>query len=211
MRCGPGFLRLSFNKKNPASIAWARQQADVLIKGISDESRAAIRKVIGDSLEQGIPPVRAASLIRRSVGMTERDAGAMMKLRGMIVKNPGKTIAMGKFKVRVPAGGLSADQLDATLSRYANRAIHRRALSIARTATLRSSNEGQRFLWGQAVEKGLMSGKEERVWINTDDRKTCPICTGLDGKKAKLNGTFPGGYVSPPAHTGCRCATGLSY
>lgn len=50
-------------------------------------------------------------------------------------------------------------------------------------------------------------GDEEylRRWDAAADMRTCPICTGLDGKVTTLDGTFPGGYLSPPAHACCRC------
>lgn len=50
-------------------------------------------------------------------------------------------------------------------------------------------------------------GDEEylRRWDAAADARVCPTCAGLDGKVATIDGTFPGGYSSPPAHSCCRC------
>lgn len=43
------------------------------------------------------------------------------------------------------------------------------------------------------------------VWKTSLDERVCPICGDLNNKEAKIGGTFPGGYESPPAHVSCRC------
>lgn len=57
------------------------------------------------------------------------------------------------------------------------------------------------------ADENRPDGDEEylRRWDAAADPRTCPICTGLDGKVTTLDGTFPGGYTSPPAHSCCRC------
>lgn len=47
--------------------------------------------------------------------------------------------------------------------------------------------------------------KIQRIWNGTADRRTCPICRGLDGKVAAVGKPFEGGYEYPPAHPNCRC------
>lgn len=50
-------------------------------------------------------------------------------------------------------------------------------------------------------------GDEEylRRWDAAADARVCSTCNSLDGKVTTLDGTFPGGYSSPPAHSLCRC------
>lgn len=80
--------------------------------------------------------------------------------------------------------------------------------------TMTAASEGQRQAWDQAIEKGLLTGDEQRVWIVTPDDKLCPICEGLEDKKADLGGTYTGDdgneYGGPPAHVACRCTEGLT-
>jgi hypothetical protein len=76
-----------------------------------------------------------------------------------------------------------------------------RADMIARTESMRASNEGQRQSWDQAVEKGLLSGDERREWIATNDSTVCDDCDALDGETADLDGEYPGdGGDGPPLH-----------
>lgn len=88
-----------------------------------------------------------------------------------------------------------------------------RARLIARTEVMTAANEGQRQAWDQAVDAGLLTGREQQVWIVTPDDKLCPICEPLDGKTAPLGGEFEtseGNIDGPPAHPNCRCTTGIA-
>jgi SPP1 gp7 family putative phage head morphogenesis protein len=89
-----------------------------------------------------------------------------------------------------------------------------RAETIARTETMRASNQGQQELWAQAEDAGLLTGKEEQEWIVTPDDRLCPICEPMDGVTAPMGGSFrlnTGEVVDgPPAHPNCRCTIALS-
>lgn len=87
-----------------------------------------------------------------------------------------------------------------------------RAETIARTETMRASNEGQNAAWEQAQDAGLLTGDEVRVWITTPDDRLCPICEPLDGERAAFGDTFEvdgDDLEGPPAHPNCRCVLGL--
>lgn len=84
-----------------------------------------------------------------------------------------------------------------------------RADLIARHETMLAAGEGQRLAWGQAEDQGLLSGRERREWIITEDERVCPICAQLAGAIAPLNGVYPGGIDGPPAHVQCRCTEGI--
>lgn len=79
--------------------------------------------------------------------------------------------------------------------------------------TLSASNAGQRELWMQASEKGLLPSDQEREWILTPDGRLCPNCERMDGARVKLNEPWqtPAGPVMIPQqiHPTCRCAQGL--
>lgn len=85
-----------------------------------------------------------------------------------------------------------------------------RADVIARTEVMKASNEGQRQAWGQAVEKGLLTGNEKATWIATPVN-ACPECEELDGSVRDLDGEYPEpGGEGPPLHPNCRCTEGLA-
>src|SRR5204863_36491 len=85
-----------------------------------------------------------------------------------------------------------------------------RATLIARTETMIAANAGQRLGWDQAVDEGLLTGREKRQWIATDDGELCDECDALDGKTTTLDGEYPDpGGDGPPLHPNCRCTEGI--
>ncbi len=87
-----------------------------------------------------------------------------------------------------------------------------RAETIARTETMRASNEGQQQAWNQAVDAGVLTGAEQKVWIVTPDDRLCPICEGMEDVTILMDEDFDvdGERVStPPGHPRCRCTIGL--
>lgn len=85
-----------------------------------------------------------------------------------------------------------------------------RAERIARTETMRASNEGLLESWRQALDEELIEGDLKKEWITTPDDRLCPVCEPLDGEQVGVDETFSVGVVTPPAHPNCRCTMGLS-
>lgn len=85
-----------------------------------------------------------------------------------------------------------------------------RAEVIARTETMRAVHEGQRQLWDQAVDKGLLPEDYKRTWITTPDDRLCPVCEPLDGEVASAEGLYADIFDGPPAHPNCRCTEGIA-
>jgi SPP1 gp7 family putative phage head morphogenesis protein len=87
-----------------------------------------------------------------------------------------------------------------------------RADVIARTESMKAANEGQRQLWEQAQDKGLLGKNAQQEWIVGDDEKLCPICQDMDGVQVGLDEDFnvDGEDIDgPPAHPNCRCTVAL--
>ncbi|MCR4301808.1 MAG: phage minor head protein [Sulfuricaulis sp.] len=83
-----------------------------------------------------------------------------------------------------------------------------RARLIARSEAMLAANEGQRQLWDQAQEKGLLDDTAIVAWIATSG--ACEQCTELDGKTRTLNGEYPlNGGAGPTLHPNCRCTEGI--
>lgn len=203
-------LTFRFDRTNPSAVLWVEQHAAELVTEVTDGTRKAIRRIITRAFVEGIPPREAAEMLRKVVGLHSRDEEAIEALRKRILDNPGGKVFAGKRPIRVPEKGMTKAKLRQTLSKYADRLRNRRALLIARTETIRGSNEGQNQLWNQAIERGQLPRNTKRVWIATGDERTCPICSELDGKVAPISGSFENRFSSPPAHPGCRCTTGLT-
>jgi SPP1 gp7 family putative phage head morphogenesis protein len=73
--------------------------------------------------------------------------------------------------------------------------------------TIRAANSGQREIWRQAREQGLIPDEQQRQWIASGDANTCPICAALDGTTVGVDEEFDEG--DPPIHPQCRCTTTL--
>lgn len=85
-----------------------------------------------------------------------------------------------------------------------------RADLIADTETMDAANSGQREAWDQAVDEGLLTGDEQRVWITTDDDALCDDCDSMDGETADMDGEYSNGAGDgPPLHPLCRCTEGI--
>lgn len=191
MSCGQGTLWFGFDQTNPQAIQWARLRSAQLVTAISDDARAAIRRLVGEAFESGIPPRELAGLIRNTIGLTERDALAVMNRQ-----------------LKLMAQGMSPERAAALAKKYADQLHRARALMIARTETMAASNEGQQELWRQAVDAKQLSKSMRKQWIATGDERTCPTCGPLDGTTVPVLEDFPLG--NPPAHPLCRCTIGLS-
>jgi SPP1 gp7 family putative phage head morphogenesis protein len=74
----------------------------------------------------------------------------------------------------------------------------KRAQLIAQTETTRAAYQG-------SVDSYRQSGVVSEVeFVTVNDEKVCSLCGPLDGERAPLGGTFPGGYTIP-VHVNCRC------
>lgn len=203
-------LNFRFDRTNPQAVAWVEKHGAELVTEITDETRRALRRIMTRAFVDGIPPVQAAKQIRKTVGLTSAGEEAVNNLRTKILENPGARIYAGKVPIRVPEKGMSKSRLREVLASYSDRLVRQRSLLIARTETIKASNEGQNQLWKQASQQGLLPRNAKRVWLAAGDERTCPICSELDGKTAPLNGSFEGKFDGPPAHPACRCTTGLA-
>lgn len=55
------------------------------------------------------------------------------------------------------------------------------------------------------IAAAMRYGIEEKIWRTSLDDRVDEICKGLEGKRVRINESFPGGYDGPPAHPICRC------
>jgi SPP1 gp7 family putative phage head morphogenesis protein len=77
----------------------------------------------------------------------------------------------------------------------------KRAERIAITEVTTAYQQGSEDAW-RASE--VVS---EMEWVTVNDELVCPQCGPMQGERAPLGGTFPGGIAAPPRHINCRCFT----
>lgn len=79
--------------------------------------------------------------------------------------------------------------------------------------TIRAANEGQRQLWQQAANLGILSINQKRKWITTLDGRERDAHHDMHGQIVGINERFvkPGGKrIEPGEEPNCRCASGLA-
>jgi hypothetical protein len=179
----PGKVAIRFDASNPAAIQWAKTRGAELVREVTKSQRETIRKVLTKAMQENTPVRQTAGLLKGVLPLDSRRAAAAQRV----------------FETQGAAA--AAKEID--------RLTKQRALVIARTETMRASNEGQRRLWEQRIAAGNLPKTMQRVWITTPDDRLCPVCAPLDGARAPMDGSFPGGLSGPPAHPQCRCAQGL--
>lgn len=185
-------LQLRFDVVNPRALTAASRGAQ-LVREVSEQTRRSLQAVITRSIREGIPPAEAARLIRPTIGLTDRQAMAVVNYRFSLLEE-----------------GASPSAVSKAADRYAAKLLRQRTETIARTETIRAGNEGRNATWRQAVDEGLLSPETMRRWVVTDDDRLCPACAELDGVEVGLDESWPnGGGDGPALHPNCRCVSVL--
>jgi SPP1 gp7 family putative phage head morphogenesis protein len=166
------------------------------VSQVSADTRAALRTLILTSIRAGIPPYDAARLIVGMIGLTERQARAVMSYREGLIDS-----------------GLSIARVDRATEKYAAKQLRARAETIARTEIMSALNTGAQEAAEQAHREGLLGKSPKKEWITAGDERTCPLCAPMDGVQVDLRANFdtPGGSVpGPPLHPRCRCTQAVT-
>ena len=208
---------VAFDMFNPRTVGFLNGYSMDLIKGITDQTRDSIRQVIVDAFQNGGHPREQAREIREMIGLTPYQQRAVDNYRAALeggsqadLQNAlGRALRDGRYDRSLLSAmqnqtSLPPAKVDVMVGRYEERFINYRATTIARTESLRAANKGQRALWEQAVEQGLLPGDVEREWEVSGDERTCDECNDLDGETARLDEEFAPGIMEPPdPHPDC--------
>ena len=190
----------SFNLTNPRAQRFIERNAAILAQDISFEGQRALRSVLVRMFAEGVPPAAAAREIRDIVGLNDRFA-----------------LAVDNFRRDLGRQGIADDIIGQKVQVYADRLRTHRALTIARTESIRASAEGQQEMWRQAQAEGLLDTNEtRRKWLLTADERLCPLCAPIPSNGlVELDEPFMAGngaqVMSPPVHPNCRCAVRLVF
>ncbi len=181
----------SLTLTNPEAIIAAARTA-TLVREVTIETKRAISAIIRYAFTNQVPVADTAKIIRPLIGLTERQALAVLARRVALLK-----------------AGKPADQVTRMVEKYGARLLKQRAEMIARTEVNRASIDGQLELWRQAQRKGLLPSQAKKTWVVTLDDRLCPVCEAVGGISVPLDQAFQvkrGNVLGPPAHPNCRCA-----
>lgn len=183
---------VDFAAIQPEAAAWAREHAAELVAAPA-EIREAIRALVVEAQEKGIPSKVLARRIVNLIGLDPRRRAALARFEAMLIED-----------------GISVSALEMRVRRYSRALLRQRALTIAVTESAAAVGAGQQAIWNQALAKGLLRRDAmEKIWIATPDELTCLKCEALEAERVAVDGVFSNGRQQPPAHPRCRCATGL--
>ena len=172
----------------PQSAAqWLDDRAAQSLAGYTDRQQRTINTMLRGALAERLSQNQLTDLLRVSVGLTPQQAGALDKQTEALLEE-GLDPALVNTRTALVAG-----QMQGT-----------RASMIARTELASALNGSTQLAVESASRDGLL-GEVQRVWVAQLDRRTCPICEGLNDTTAPLTQPFSGGYALPPAHPRCRC------
>lgn len=196
---GGGSMSMRFDLGRPASVQFIKDYDFGLIKQVSQDTRAAIRNIVLRAFQSGGHPTQQAKQIKSLIGLTDRQATAAANYRAALVEE-----------------GRKADQVERMAAKYSDRLLRMRAVTIARTETMRASNAGQHAAWQQAANDGFLNRNTvRRRWIVTPDDRLCIYCAAVPAMNpdgVPLDGMFMtplGPVLYGPLHPQCRCIVAL--
>jgi len=214
-------LVASLDLTNPEAVTYLRNHLPGQIKHIDDVSREAIRVSVLRGMEEGRPFRKVAREVRESIGLTPNQARFVGNYRRQLetgeLGSPSETpphrrrlsaTEQQQSRSIFMAGGESSGRVNKLVETYAQRLINRRAMDIARTETHRAFQQGQKAIWGQAVDQGLLDLEDtRRIWVVTaderlrDDHAAVPL---MNPEGVRLNEPFktPVGPVMGPGESG---------
>lgn len=195
-------LDYRFDLTNPYAAEWARLAASNLALDLAAESQQAVRAMVVQMFEEGIPPLQAARRLRAMIGLNRRWTDALTRYQQLLKANP----------TPIPE-----DVQTKLVQQYADRALVHRAEVIARTESARAAVAGQQALWRDQIDKGvLQADRVKQVWLVTPDERLCPVCSSIPGEdnQPPVGKDFyvpaTGESISgPPQHPACRCSVAL--
>ena len=194
-----GSVDYSFNRLDPRTIAFAREQAGTLITEVTGKDRAILRQVLMDGVRQGKAPKALAADLRDTLTLTSRQAASTQAVY------EGTRAALLEQGSSISAAEAGAER---ARDKAYERALRTRSETIARTEISRAQNAGSFLGWQQAIETGFASPDSRKRWM-ADGSSPCDLCAPVDDSIVQWDEPFDNGVMMPPAHPNCKCNANL--
>lgn len=233
VRRASGEIHVVFDQVNAGAVAEMQENQLRLIREFGDQQRRATRKALLDGIERGVNPREMARAFRGSIGLTERQVGAVNNYRRLLQNLDSAALARKLRDARFDATvrnaiandqPLTSRQIDMMVERYRERFLKHRAETIARTEALRSVHQGNQRMYKQAIENGvLQAGQLIQIWNTAKDERVRDPIIGhktshrtMHGQRRPIGMPFTSGagrslmYPGDPTAPGdetinCRC------
>ena len=179
--------------------------------------RKSFDDVVNEWADMGVPtytslsPVERLKMARDAFSLVDRKAlDFLVNYELQLLGNVTRELAEG-IKNHITIGLIQGESLakisrniggiitDPEAFRRAWKTVFRtaqhRTETIVRTETLRAYNQGRHKFYEEVGVKWIR-------WMSVGDKRMCPVCRELDGKRFKV-----GKALGPPQHPQCRCCT----
>lgn len=226
--------RIAFDLVNVRAVAMMQDNQLRLIREFTDDQRNVLREVMTAGVTRGANPVEQARQFREVVGLTQRQARAVINYRRLLERagrsefsvadqreSLTRALRDGRGDRAVEAAiraarPLPQKRIDWLVERYRARSIKYRAEVIGRTEALRAVHQGSEAMYAQAVQEGRINPEAIREqWNSAHDRRVRDSHRMLDGKPKNPDGywqgltgrlRYPGDPLAPGSETiQCRC------
>ncbi len=225
-----GEVQLVFDRVNYSAVNAMQRNMLRLVQGFSASQRDLVRGIILDGIQRGVNPREIAKLFRDSIGLTPFQERAVRNYqRALQDLDPAALQRMlrdKRFDRTIQAAldanrPLSPDQIDKMVSRYRAKMLSMRAETIARTEALRSTHEGVKEMYDQAIARGELSPDSlSQEWNTAADERVRTSHAPMNGQTRPygvpfLSGAgnelkYPGDPDAPPEEViNCRCSVGM--
>lgn len=224
--------RIVFDQVNIAAVAQMQANRLQLVREFTDEQRRATSLALVSGVEGGQNPRAAARNFRDSIGLTERQWGAVANYRRALEAvgtDPATAAAAVQRELRDRRGdsqvmramrqgqALPPAKIDWLVERYTARYVKYRSEVIGRTEALRAVNQGNEEMYRQAIEAGDIDADAiKRTWntrIDGRERTTHLLLNGQEKGWGEAWVTrhgpikYPGDPDAPASETvQCRCS-----
>lgn len=195
-----GLTEDAFHIQNPYTQEWLEENGAELVTRVSRDTREGIRNAVSEAIANEEAPRRLKDTIRDMVGL-----------------RPDQERALMRYAEGFPDEAEGTEAFHRAIQAEADRKWNYRAMTIARTETMRAANAGIAQSWEVARADGLLpDGLMARVWIaGTGDDRICTACEDLAGQVVGMDTpwvTLDGDEIDgPPVHPNCRCTMGLVF
>lgn len=188
---------------------------------IQSQASQVVRDQLLDAARAGAPAEEVAQALQAVIGLSPKQAQAISNYRRLLERGDRQALARQLRDRRFDASidraireknPLSGDQIDAMVTRYAERSLASRAASIAHDESLGATTGGIRNAYVQAVQTGrLLASEITRYWQVVFDERLCPICGSIPLLNPEGVGVLQpfisagGPVMETGVHPNCRC------
>ena len=213
-----GAAAVGFNVLDPRVIEGIRTLDSRVIQTLGVSIREAVRLVIMDGLEKGLPHATMARRIRSIVGLAPNQVRAVIAFRDALESGDfskalryqlrDKRFDRTLQRLKASKGGLAQETIDRMTSAYERKFLAFNAGTNARTASMDAVRLGKHLATQEAIDVGILDGtKMVSEWIDAGDGRVRPLHQQADGEVVRFGQPFPTtGEIIPGSSTfNCRC------